>query len=93
MRKKKDHDAITEWVAAVSAQRELSLFRDQRPTVPGVDPDNASFHVVHSEPIGPTTTACFSVDGASAFTAHGCCLNPGQTGIPVRPEQNTVNGK
>lgn len=61
--------------------------------LPGINPDNASFHVVHSESVGPPTTAGLPVDGASAFTAHRCCLNSGQTCIPVSPKQDTGDRK
>lgn len=65
----------------------------EKQTEPGIDPDNTSFHVVHSESIRPATAARFPVDGASAFSTHGCGFNPGQAGIPVCPKQNTANRK
>ena len=61
--------------------------------LPCINPDNTSFHVVHSESIGPAAAARLLVDGASAFTAHGRGLYPGQTSIPVCPKQNAVKGK
>lgn len=60
-------------------------------TLPCINPYNTSFHVVHSEAVGPAAAARLPVDGASAFTAHGCCLYPGQTSIPVCPKQNSAN--
>lgn len=63
------------------------------PFLPGICPYYPALHVIQGEPIGPGAGVHVLENHMSPFPAHGSAFNTRKRGIPIGPEQGTVDNK